>query len=114
MTRCEHVTVKFQQRELETASDWDTLVPGTTAEYAWDEPMSAHRLRVVLESATEAFRDAAVQEYNLDDIKVHKPSHLHVVTACIHAVCTHARSWIRCVLLVLCSISVKHVLRQVK
>ena len=32
--------------------------------------MSAHRLRVVLESATEAFRDAAVQEYNLDDIKV--------------------------------------------
>lgn len=64
------MTVKFQQRELETASDWDTLVPGTTAEYAWDEPMSAHRLRVVLESATEAFRDAAVQEYNLDDIKV--------------------------------------------
>ena len=70
VARCEHVTVKFQQRELETASDWDTLVPGTTAEYAWDEPMSAHRLRVVLESATEAFRDAAVQEYNLDDIKV--------------------------------------------
>ena len=32
--------------------------------------MSAHRLRVVLESATEAFRDAPVQEYNLDDIKV--------------------------------------------
>ena len=31
--------------------------------------MAAHRLRVVLESATEAFRDAPVQEYNLDDIK---------------------------------------------
>ncbi|KAL3144165.1 hypothetical protein ABBQ32_003949 [Trebouxia sp. C0010 RCD-2024] len=69
--RCEHVTVKFQQRDLETASDWDTLTPGSTAEYAWDEPMAAHRLRVVLESATEAFRDAPVQEYNLDDIKAH-------------------------------------------
>lgn len=68
--RCEHITVKFQQRDLETASDWDTLTPGNTAEYAWDEPMAAHRLRVVLESATEAFRDAPVQEYNLDDIKV--------------------------------------------
>ena len=67
--RCEHITVKFQQRDLETASDWDTLTPGCTAEYAWDEPMAAHRLRVVLESATEAFRDAPVQEYNLDDIK---------------------------------------------
>lgn len=33
--------------------------------------MAAHRLRVVLESATEAFRDAPVQEYNLDDIKAH-------------------------------------------
>jgi hypothetical protein len=70
--RCEHVTVKFQQRDLETANDWDTLTPGNTAEYAWDEPMAAHRLRVVLESATEAFRDAPVQEYNLDDIKVDK------------------------------------------
>ncbi|DBA93880.1 TPA: hypothetical protein ACH3X3_013925 [Trebouxia sp. C0006] len=69
--RCEHVTVKFQQRDLETANDWDTLTPGNTAEYAWDEPMAAHRLRVVLESATEAFRDAPVQEYNLDDIKAH-------------------------------------------
>lgn len=69
MRRCEHITVKFQQRDLETASDWDTLTPGSTAEYAWDEPMAAHRLRVVLESATEAFRDAPVQEYNLDDIK---------------------------------------------
>jgi len=66
------VTVKFQQRDLETANDWDTLTPGNTAEYAWDEPMAAHRLRVVLESATEAFRDAPVQEYNLDDIKVDK------------------------------------------
>lgn len=64
------MTVKFQQRDLETANDWDTLTPGNTAEYAWDEPMAAHRLRVVLESATEAFRDAPVQEYNLDDIKV--------------------------------------------
>ena len=73
--RCEHVTVKFQQRDLETANDWDTLTPGNTAEYAWDEPMAAHRLRVVLESATEAFRDAPVQEYNLDDIKVTYPSH---------------------------------------
>ena len=70
LDRCEHVTVKFQQRDLETANDWDTLTPGNTAEYAWDEPMAAHRLRVVLESATEAFRDAPVQEYNLDDIKV--------------------------------------------
>ncbi|KAL0042783.1 hypothetical protein WJX79_011021 [Trebouxia sp. C0005] len=69
--RCEHVTVKFQQRDLETANDWDTLTPGNTAEYAWDEPMAAHRLRVVLESATEAFRDAPVQEYNLDDIKAY-------------------------------------------
>ena len=73
VARCEHVTVKFQQRDLETANDWDTLTPGSTAEYAWDEPMAAHRLRVVLESATEAFRDAPVQEYNLDDIKVDKP-----------------------------------------
>ncbi len=73
VARCEHVTVKFQQRDLETANDWDTLTPGNTAEYAWDEPMAAHRLRVVLESATEAFRDAPVQEYNLDDIKVDKP-----------------------------------------
>lgn len=72
VARCEHVTVKFQQRDLETANDWDTLTPGNTAEYAWDEPMAAHRLRVVLESATEAFRDAPVQEYNLDDIKVCK------------------------------------------
>ena len=79
VSRCEHVTVKFQQRELETASDWDTLVPGDTAEYAWDEPMSAHRLRVVLESATEAFRDAAVQEYNLDDIKVRHCAPLNVL-----------------------------------
>ena len=63
--------MKFQQRDLETTSDWDTLTPGSTAEYAWDEPMAAHRLRVVLESATEAFRDAPVQEYNLDDIKAH-------------------------------------------
>ena len=70
--RCEHITVKFQQRDLETTSDWDTLTPGHTAEYAWDEPMATHRLRVVLESATEAFRDAPVQEYNLDDIKVTK------------------------------------------
>ena len=69
--RCEHITVKFQQRDLEVTSDWDTLTPGSTAEYAWDEPMAAHRLRVVLESATEAFRDAPVQEYNLDDIKAH-------------------------------------------
>ena len=63
--------MKFQQRDLEVTSDWDTLTPGSTAEYAWDEPMAAHRLRVVLESATEAFRDAPVQEYNLDDIKAH-------------------------------------------
>ena len=70
-SRCEHITVKFQQRDLEVTSDWDTLTPGSTAEYAWDEPMAAHRLRVVLESATEAFRDAPVQEYNLDDIKAH-------------------------------------------
>ena len=74
--------MKFQQRDLETASDWDTLTPGSTAEYAWDEPMAAHRLRVVLESATEAFRDAPVQEYNLDDIKVW-PAH----NLCIHQAC---------------------------
>ena len=81
VARCEHVTVKFQQRDLETANDWDTLTPGNTAEYAWDEPMAAHRLRVVLESATEAFRDAPVQEYNLDDIKVDKPYTLWATTA---------------------------------
>ena len=35
-----------------------------TAEYAWDEPMSAHRLRarVVLEAATEAFRGQTAHE----------------------------------------------------
>ena len=38
-------------------------------DYAWDEPMAAHRLRVMLDTDS-TFRDVGTHEYNLDIIKV--------------------------------------------
>ena len=38
-------------------------------DYAWDEPMAAHRLRVMLDT-DGTFRDVGAHEYNLDVIKV--------------------------------------------
>ena len=38
-------------------------------DYAWDEPMAAHRLRVMLDT-DGTFRDVGAHEYNLDVIRV--------------------------------------------
>ena len=36
--RCEHLKVRFQQRDAE-ADVWDVVEAGKTVDYAWDEPM---------------------------------------------------------------------------
>lgn len=59
--------MKFQQRDIDR-DIWETLNPGQTVDYAWEEPNMAHKLCCLLES--EGVRDNSEHEYNLDVIKV--------------------------------------------
>ena len=70
--RCENVKVKFQQRDIERDM-WETVEPGDSIDYAWEEPNMAHRLCVVMQA--DSVRDNSEHEYNLDVIKVH-PQHV--------------------------------------
>ncbi|KAK9808775.1 hypothetical protein WJX72_003363 [[Myrmecia] bisecta] len=68
--RCEHVKIRFQQRDVD-GEDWEVIEGGATCDYAWEEPLVAHRLRVMLDTDGALYRDSAVHEYNLDVIKAH-------------------------------------------
>ena len=65
--------VRFQQRDIDRES-WESVEPGHSVDYAWEEPNMPHRLCVSLETDGVAFRDASEHEYNLDVIKVVLPS----------------------------------------
>lgn len=69
LRRCENVKVRFQQRDIDRES-WESVDPGHSVDYAWEEPNMPHRLCVSLETEGVAFRDASEHEYNLDVIKV--------------------------------------------
>lgn len=69
LCRCENVKVRFQQRDIDRES-WESVDPGHSVDYAWEEPNMAHKLCVSLETEGVAFRDASEHEYNLDVIKV--------------------------------------------
>lgn len=60
--------MKFQQKDVDTRV-WQTIAAGQQVEYAFEEPLLPHKLRVVL-SAQNAFLDQTVHEYPLDIIKV--------------------------------------------
>ena len=67
--RCENVKVRFQQRDIDREA-WESVDPGHSVDYAWEEPNMPHKLCVSLETDGVAFRDASEHEYNLDVIKV--------------------------------------------
>ena len=66
--RCERVRVRFQQRDV--GGEWEALEPGTAADFAWEEPLAARRLRVRMDGCGGAWRDGAVHEYSLDVLRV--------------------------------------------
>ena len=43
---------------------------GGAVDYAWEEPLFAHRLRICIDSDAVAYKDNVYHEYNLDVIKV--------------------------------------------
>ena len=51
---------------------------GGAVDYAWEEPLLAHRLRICIDSDSVAYKDNVLHEYNLDVIKVS---------------CHHLRGW---------------------
>lgn len=67
--RCESVRVRFQQRDIDR-DHWESVEPGHSVDYAWEEPTMPHKLCVLLETEGGAFRDASEHDYNLDVIKV--------------------------------------------
>ena len=60
--------MRFQQKDLSSAT-WDTVQAGQHLEYAFDEPLLSHKIRVVL-FAENGYLDQAMHEYPLDIIKV--------------------------------------------
>eukprot|EP00884_Botryococcus_braunii_P017936 jgi/Botrbrau1/4826/Bobra.0325s0040.1 len=68
--RCENIKIRFQQRDI-WPDVWELVSPGQSQEYAWDEILLPHRLRVVFDTEGTPFTDATVHEYNLDIIRVH-------------------------------------------
>ena len=71
--RCEGVRLRFQQRDLDSR-EWQEVPPGGSVDYAWEEPMGAHKLRVSLDPG-QGFKDPATHQYSLDVIKVASPGH---------------------------------------
>ncbi|KAK9809768.1 hypothetical protein WJX73_004442 [Symbiochloris irregularis] len=67
--RCEGLVLRFQQREVE--EEWEAVQSGHTADYAWDEPLLARKLRVCIDSDLAAYQNVAVHEYSLDMIKAY-------------------------------------------
>lgn len=65
--RCERVRVRFQQRNV--GGEWEALGPGAAADFAWEEPLAARRLRVRLDGCGGAWRDCIVHEYSLDVLR---------------------------------------------
>lgn len=66
--RCEALNLRFQQKDFNSAS-WDTVQAGQQLDYAFEEPLLSHKIRVVL-FAENGYLDQAVHEYPLDIIKV--------------------------------------------
>lgn len=66
--RCQGISIGFQQRDSGN-QDWETLLPGASIDYAWDEPMLSHKLKVKIQSDKDD-DDVIIREYNLDNIKV--------------------------------------------
>ena len=73
LCRCERVRVRFQQRDV--GGEWEALEPGTAADFAWEEPLAARRLRVRMDGCGGAWRNGAVHEYSLDVLRVCLPAH---------------------------------------
>lgn len=67
LQRCKALSLKFQQKDLDTAA-WDEVQTGQQMDYAFDEPLLPHKVRVVL--SDNGFLDQSVHEYPLDIIKV--------------------------------------------
>ncbi len=67
--RCENIKIRFQQRDI-WPDVWELVSPGQSQDYAWDEILLPHRLRVVFDTEGTPFTDATVHEYNLDIIRV--------------------------------------------
>lgn len=67
--RCEGLIIKFQQKELDH-EEWEQVDAGGAVDYAWEEPMFTHRLRIFIDSDAVAYKDNVLHEYNLDVIKV--------------------------------------------
>lgn len=55
---------------------FDSLPPGGSAYYAWDEPTAPHKMWVRLLPGDPHFVDMSTHEYHLDDLRVSR-----VVTA---------------------------------
>lgn len=70
--RCEGLTIRFQQKELDDREDWEQVEFGRTVDYAWEEPLLSHRLRIGIESDILTYN--VLHEYNLDVIKVCTPA----------------------------------------
>ena len=66
--RCEALSLRFQQKDLNSTT-WDTLQAGQQLDYAFEEPLLSHKIRVVL-FAENGYLDQTVHEYPLDIIKV--------------------------------------------
>ncbi len=58
--------------------------PGASLDYAWDEPQATRRLRCLLEGQGMSFRDPAVHQYSLDEIRVR----------CCYTSNQNANSWV--------------------
>lgn len=67
LRRCEALSLKFQQKDLDTAA-WDEVQTGQQMDYAFDEPLLPHKIRVVL--SDNGFLDQSGHDYPLDIIKV--------------------------------------------
>ena len=88
--RCQNVKVKFQQRDIERDM-WETVEPGDSIDYAWEEPNMAHRLCVVMEA--DSVRDNSEHEYNLDVIKVHPQHVIDPASLYTHMNCRRWCAW---------------------
>lgn len=67
--RCAAVDIKFMQKGSDRLK-WDTLMPRSRTDYAWDYPLSSHKLKVVISGDEMNSTEENVKEYSLDNIKV--------------------------------------------
>lgn len=74
------IVIRFHQQDV--SIPWESVEPGHSVRYAWDEPYLTHRLRIMMDGRNIGIEDPRIQEYSLDNIKVckHPELKLHVQT----------------------------------